>query len=157
MISLLSNILLALLWTAATGAFTFANLLLGFGIGFVILVAAEGRWVDQRYGRKCGCLVSLGFFFVWELVVSNLRVAYDVITPSHRMRAGIIAFPLDAKTDAEIMTFAALLTLTPGTLSLDVSTDRQVMYIHAMYIRDIEQFRQKIKNGLERRVLAVMR
>jgi multicomponent Na+:H+ antiporter subunit E len=73
------------------------------------------------------------------------------------MRPGVIAIPLDAQTDIEITVLANLISLTPGTLSLDVSADRQTLYIHTMYLDDPEAARRGIKRGFERRVLAVTR
>jgi len=73
------------------------------------------------------------------------------------MRPGIVAVPLDAETDAEITLLANLLTLTPGTLSLDVSADRRFLYVHMMYIEDADVARRQIKDGYERRVLEVLR
>lgn len=96
-------------------------------------------------------------FFFWELLLANLRVAYDVLTPRHRMRPGVIAIPLDAQSRGEITLLANFITLTPGTLSLDVSDDRQALYIHAMYIDDADEFRRRIKANLERRMLEVLR
>jgi multicomponent Na+:H+ antiporter subunit E len=96
-------------------------------------------------------------YFGKELLISNLKVLWDVITPQHISRPGIIALPLDARTDAEIMLVANLISLTPGTLSLDLSEDRRSLYIHVMFLDDIEQTRRQIKQGLERRVLEVMR
>jgi multicomponent Na+:H+ antiporter subunit E len=94
-------------------------------------------------------------FYLVELFLANLRVAHDVITPRHRMKPGIIAIPLDVKSDLEIIALTNLITMTPGTLSLDVSTDRRVLYIHAMYIDDLEGLRSKIKDGLEKKVMEV--
>ena len=96
-------------------------------------------------------------FFLWQLLLSNLRVAYDVITPRLHMRPGIIAVPLDAKTDQEITLLANLITLTPGTLSLDVSEDRRVLYVHAMFVDSPDEVRDSIKNGFERRLLELIR
>jgi len=73
------------------------------------------------------------------------------------MRPGILAVPLDAQSDAEITLLANLLTLTPGTLSLDVSPDRRFLYVHIMYITDADATRRRIKDGFERRVLEVLR
>jgi multicomponent Na+:H+ antiporter subunit E len=73
------------------------------------------------------------------------------------MKPGIIAVPLDAETDFEITLLANLITMTPGTLSLDLSDDRKTLYVHAMYITDPEKIRHSIKHDLERRVLAVLR
>ena len=71
--------------------------------------------------------------------------------------AAIVAVPLDAKTDAEITMLANLITVTPGSFSLEVSADRSVLYVHAMYVDDPETFRREIKNGFERRVLELLR
>ena len=68
-----------------------------------------------------------------------------------------MAIPLTAETDAEIAFLANLISLTPGTLSLDVSTDRRVLYIHAIDVQDVDKLRMDIKNGLEARLLEVMR
>jgi len=100
-------------------------------------------------------LVRFALFYLQELFLANLRVAHDVLTPRHRMKPGIIAIPLDAKSDLEIISLANLITMTPGTLSLDVSTDRRVLYIHAMYIDDLEELRSKIKDGFEKEVMEV--
>jgi multicomponent Na+:H+ antiporter subunit E len=98
-------------------------------------------------------------FYLWQMLLSNLRVAYDVVTPTHYMRPGVIAVPLEARTDAEITLLANLITLTPGTLSLDLSADRRILFVHAMYIDhgDVDKARRQIKEGLERRVLQVLR
>ena len=72
---------------------------------------------------------------------------------------GVVAIPLDARTDAEIALLANLITLTPGSVTLDISEDRRVLYVHAMYIDggDVEAYRKSVKEGLERRVLELLR
>jgi multicomponent Na+:H+ antiporter subunit E len=94
-------------------------------------------------------------FYLKELFLANLRVAHDVITPGYYMKPGIIAIPLDTKSDLEIIALTNLVTMTPGTLSLDVSTDRRMLYIHAMYIDDLEGLRSEIKDGFEKKVMEV--
>ena len=96
-------------------------------------------------------------FYLKELILSNFRVLHDVLTPVHHMHPGIIAVPLDAKTDIEILVFSNLLTMTPGTLSLEISPDRSTLFVHAMYIEDAEQFRKEIKDNFEARVLEIFR
>ncbi len=72
---------------------------------------------------------------------------------------GVIAIPLDARTDVEITMLANLITLTPGSVSLDLSEDKRTLYVHAMYIDggDVEAYRRSVKEGLERRVLELLR
>jgi len=158
MTGLLWNILLSLTWAALTADFSPKNLLIGFALGFLILFFARPIAGSPNY-FKARQLFALALFFVWELVLANLRVAHDVMTPTHHMRPGVIAVPLDAASDIGITTLANMISLTPGTLSLDVSTDRRVLYVHFMYIDrdDFDAAREKIKRGFERRVLEVLR
>lgn len=96
-------------------------------------------------------------FILRELVLSTLRVAWEVVTPAKKRRQGIIAVPLDVKTDLEISLLANLITFTPGTLSLDVSSDRSVLYVHTMFVDDPDELRREIKDGFERRVIDLVR
>ena len=79
-----------------------------------------------------------------------------MVTPTHYMKPAVIAVPLDARTEGEIALVANLISLTPGTLSLDVSSDRRVLYLHVMYLDDLEQTRAQIKQ-FEARVLELLR
>jgi multicomponent Na+:H+ antiporter subunit E len=72
------------------------------------------------------------------------------------MRPGIVAIPLDLESDLEILVLTSLITLTPGTLSLDISEDRKTLYIHAMFIENREQIQKLVKEGFERRVREVL-
>ena len=69
------------------------------------------------------------------------------------MRPAILAIPLDVKSDIQLLAFNNLVTMTPGTLSLDISPDRKILYVHAMYVDDIEEVKKEIKTSLENRIL----
>ncbi len=153
----LFNLLLALAWTAITGYFYPGNFIFGFILAFMILRSVQERGASSRYFQKVASVTRFIGFFAKELIKANLRVAYDVMTPKHHMRPGVVAIPLDVRTDAEITLLANLITLTPGTLSLDVSSDRKTLYIHAMYIKDTEETRRSVKEGFERRVMEIFR
>lgn len=105
-----------------------------------------------RYLRRFIRLTSLGVFFLWELVLSSLQVTWDVITPRHLARPGILAIPLDLESDTEITLLANLISLTPGSLSLEVTDDRKTLYIHSMFVDDPEKERQIIKTRWEAKV-----
>lgn len=155
---ILWNVVLALIWVAMTADLTAENFFIGFLLGLVVLQFAKRAVGTTSYLLKIWQAFKLSLFFIRELIRANIRVAYDVLTPRHRMRPGVIAVPLDAITDAEITVLSNLITLTPGTLALDVSADRRVLYIHTMYIdEELDKEREKIKSGFERRVLEVMR
>ena len=153
----LLNLILALVWIAVTGQFEPRNFVFGFVLGFLILFFTRRIVGTPNYGNRMIKVIGLAIFFVRELIKANLRVAYDVLTPGFQLRPGVIAIPLDVQSDTEITILANLITLTPGTLSLDVSADRRVLYIHAMYVDDPEVVRRQIKRGFERRVIEVLR
>ena len=91
--------------------------------------------------------------FLWELLLSSLSVAWDVLTPQHRARPAIIEVPLDVKTDAGILLVTNLISLTPGTLSLDISEDRSTLFVHAMFADDPDALCHELKSGMERWVI----
>lgn len=158
MTGLLWNICLALAWAALTGEFTLENLALGFVLGFIIMFFAR-RVIGTGYTARVFRIFELFAFFIWELIIANFRVAFDVLTPKDLATPGILAIPLDVQSDIEITLLANMITLTPGTVTLDVSADRKVLYLHAMYIDegDVDGFRKRIKEGFERRIIEALR
>lgn len=151
---LLPNVLLALVWLALSGTLTWQNFLLGFVLGYIIL------WLNQRvqgrrnYARKTVVLVRFALFYLWELVQANLRAALSVLRPIRYLSPAVVAVPLNVRSDNEITVLATLITLTPGTLTLDVSDDRKTLYVHTVEMDDPESFRTMIK-ALEARVQEV--
>jgi multicomponent Na+:H+ antiporter subunit E len=151
------NLALAIVWQTVTGAFSLGGLAVGFCVGYAVLGIAQPMFGDSRYFGKLWRIIGFFFYFLKEMVVSSLRVAYDVVTPPIYSRPGVIKVPIEARTDLEITLLANLITLTPGTLTLDVAPDRKSLYVHAMFAGDPEKVRAEIKNGMERRLLELMR
>jgi multicomponent Na+:H+ antiporter subunit E len=149
-----ANLLLALTWVALNGSFTLENLVTGALLGrLVLLVLAKGGVLPAgelgRVERGIGLLGHL----LWQIVLANFRIAMDVISVHHRMRPGVIRLPLDVTSDQEILLLAAMINITPGSVALDVSADRRVMYVHVMHMQNAEEAKREIKEGFERRVL----
>jgi multicomponent Na+:H+ antiporter subunit E len=151
------NILLAFMWAAVMGRFNLSNVVVGVLLGYAVLFVAQPLMGPSNYFSRIHHAIGFAFFYIRQLVLANLRVASDVMTPGARARPGVLAIPLEAQSDAEITLLANLITLTPGSVSLDVSSDRRFLYLHAMYIDDVDQYRQDVKTSFERRVLEVLR
>lgn len=148
----LANLILTFIWVALTGSFEFANVLFGFFLSYFVLWIITRGSGRARYFRMVPKVISFLFFFLYELMKANLQVAWEIGTPKLHMTPGIVGVPLDVKSDAEITMLANLITLTPGTLSLDVSDDKSTLYVHSMYITNREDFIRGIKNGFEKRI-----
>jgi multicomponent Na+:H+ antiporter subunit E len=153
----LSNILLALAWAAVTGSFTLANLLFGFVLGTVALYLIREQVGSTNYLRRGRRIAALALLFLYELALSAWRVAVIVTRRDMALRPGIFAYPLRVDRDFEITLLANLITLTPGTLSVDVSEDRRFLYIHALDCSDPDGVRASIADGFERKIIEAFR
>ena len=151
------NTFIALGYIGVQGQFNLSGFLIGFALGYLALWLTQPLYGKSRYFQRAPKTVKLAGFFLLELLLSNLRVFWDVVTPGHISRPGIVGVPLSAESDMEILLVANLISLTPGTLSVDLSEDRRILYVHVMFLDDPELFRQSIKTGLEQRVLEVTR
>jgi multicomponent Na+:H+ antiporter subunit E len=95
-------------------------------------------------------------FFTRELVIANLRVAWEIITPGLRLSPAIVRVPIDCRTDWETMLLANAVTMTPGTLSLEVDTTDGALFVHSLYVTDRTEFVASI-HKMEHMLLRVMR
>ncbi len=154
---LLINIMLTFIWVAVTGQFVWSNFVFGFLLSFFILWLITRDSATKKYFGQVPKIIGFFFYFLFEMLKANFEVAYDVLTPKFFMKPGIVKYPLTASTDMEITILSNLISLTPGTLIMDLSDDRKVLYIHVMYMKNKDRFINHIKNGLERKLLEIMR
>jgi len=152
----LLNILLALLWGAISGSFAPETLLFGFVVGYLVLILARPMLGPSPYYSRVWRGVSYLGFFLWALLKSSLIVAWDVMTPGIGAVPAVVAYPLSVKSPAAITLLANTISLTPGTLSLDVSDDQETLYVHAMYHGDEPDIVRADLRQLEQRVQALL-
>jgi multicomponent Na+:H+ antiporter subunit E len=153
----LGVILLALAWAAVTGSFTLPNLVFGLVLGSLTLYLVREQRGPFRSAFRPGKVLSLALLFVKELILSAWRVARLVVSPRMELQPGIFAYPLKVDRDFEITLLANLITLTPGTLSVDVSDDKRLLYVHAIDCSDPEAAIKDIETGFERKILEAFR
>lgn len=156
---LLINALLALVWALLAGADEPAAFLVGAIVGFFVLTL-----YNLEYGRRIGRAFGFFLYVLWQIALSSIAVGRAVLRPNRHVRPGIVAVPLDATTPLEILLLASIITLTPGTISVetgqtvgDDTPARRVLFVHALKIDDPEALRASIKHDFERRILAFTR
>jgi multicomponent Na+:H+ antiporter subunit E len=150
-------LLLALAWLALTGSFTIANALLGLVLAVLVSAFAREQRGRNRIAIRLLATVRLAVLFLRELVLSAYRVARLVVTPRMDIRPGIFAYRLKLDRNFEVTLLANLITLTPGTLSVDVSPDRKTLFVHAIDCSDPEKNRRDIAEGFERAIMEAFR
>ncbi|MEM7296351.1 MAG: Na+/H+ antiporter subunit E [Pseudomonadota bacterium] len=151
--SLGTNLLFAVAWVALTGTVTLSGLAAGFVVGFGALWMIQPLFGRTRYFSRVFAWIKLIAMFLYELMASSIHVLWDIVTPRHRANPAIIKMPLDVKTDAGILLVTNLISLTPGTLCLDVIDDRRTLVLHAMFADDPAALCASLKNGMERWVI----
>ncbi len=116
--------------------------------------------IDRTYGRVQIWGSYFIVYLVWQIILSSINIAWLVIQPRLKLDPGIIAVPLTVSSGLEITMLASAITLTPGTLSVDLGknkTGQQVLFVHNLTVGDPEQFRTSIHEGFERLILRVTR
>lgn len=100
--------------------------------------------------------ISFGAFYIGEVVKSNLFILWDVLTPGDLTNSSIIAVDLpEEMTDTQVILVSNLVTMTPGTLSLELTEDRKKLLIHILYTGDVEETRNHITNNYVHRVFSL--
>lgn len=152
----LVNLLLSFIWITITGSLDYSNFLFGFLLGFFFLWVMNKNEEDRRYFYRGPKIIGFAFYFLSEMIKANIQVAYDVITPKYFFKPGIVRFPLTATSDLEINLISMFISLTPGTILLDVTEDKKWIFIHVMYMENKEKFISRMKYS-EGRILEIVR
>ena len=155
----LLNLLLSLVWVALTGHLNYTNFMFGFIMGFFILwlLARVSKVEERNYFYRVPKIILFIFSFFYDMIRANIEVTREIMTPELNMTPGIIAYEHKLKTDFEITMMTNLIALTPGTMVLKISDDKKILYIHGLYVRDKEKFIERMRNGLEKKLIEIIR
>ena len=154
----LLNLLLAVVYVLLTGNFTGLNVIIGFLIACGVMTIYGMGTGRGSYPIRLFRLVRFFFYFMWILFLAILQIAWEIITPGLHQTPRIIRYPVGHLNDVQITTLANCITLTPGTLVVDVSDDREFIYVHCMYAEDRDKAVSELDDlrlHLEREVFAI--
>ncbi|MFC0188095.1 Na+/H+ antiporter subunit E [Fictibacillus aquaticus] len=152
---LIINIIIGIVWMFLSESYTFVSFLCGFAVGVFLLYLLNRFIPDSFYFRYVNAIMYLIYLFAKELILANIEVLKWVYKPKLDMQPGIIALPIDLKKNWEITLLANLITLTPGTLSVDISRDQRYIYIHAIDLPDVNDTIMGIKETFEKAIREV--
>jgi multicomponent Na+:H+ antiporter subunit E len=128
-------------------------------ISFVLGVFVVSFW-DMSYLRRVFWMAVYAIYLTWQIILTNIGLAWVILQPRPKLNPGIISVPLTVTTGLEITTLASSVSLTPGTLSIDLGENEdgeRVLYVHTLTLEDPDIFRARIKNGFESLILRVTR
>jgi multicomponent Na+:H+ antiporter subunit E len=148
----LLNIVLALLWAFLWGSLDIYTLVSGFILGYLLLGVYSRVTQVQGYGGKVLQLIRFLAYFIRILIKANFQIAREVVTPRHHMKPRILRYDVSGMTEAQLTVLANTISLTPGTLVVDVSQDKQNLYVHFMYAEDRDEAIRQL-DELRRRLM----
>ena len=127
---------LAGLYVLWSGNRTGLGLLVGLTLGFVVVSIYDLATAHPNHGHRALRMLRFGAYFLTILVRANLQIAREIMTPGFSQTPRILRYPVDDIDDVQTTVLANCITLTPGTLVVDVSDDDRWLYVHCMYARD---------------------
>lgn len=150
---LLNNFLLAVIWVIATGVATAENFIFGFIIGLGILWITATKKSERKYFTIIPKLGYFALFLIWKIIISNITTVKESLYSKSRLEPGIVKVPLALKDDFQVATLANLVSLTPGTMVMDISDDKKAMYVHVMHLEDKDKFIRELKEDFENKLI----
>lgn len=149
------NLFIATLWLLLQDEVIpqLSTFLMGFIVGIGILYAMHRFYGTQFYLRRVFSIIKLLWLFNWELLLSSYSVLRQITTPKLNITPGIFTYKTALRGDWEITALALLLTLTPGSVVMEVSEEGDMFYIHAM---DIEQSKEAVIRSIGKFEQAIM-
>lgn len=153
---LLLNFMIAFMWMFLHNDWTGPRFIVGFLMGVVVLLGMRRFW-SRLYLEKVWAIIKLILLLLRELIASSYIVVKAVLSPELNIRPAILKYTTELKSDWEVATLITMLCLTPGSVVVEVSEDNRTLFIHAMDIQDVEEYRANIRNTFERAILEVTR
>lgn len=154
---ILLNLLIAFVWMLLNESWNIIIFGIGYVIGFFIILMMRRFFPEQFYGRKIIFIIKLFSLFIMELIKSSVVVAIQVTRPKLNIQPGIFRSETILETDLEITLLSTLLTLTPGSVVMEIDPEAGVMYIHAMDVTEFQNSISITKRKFERAIIEVMR
>lgn len=154
---ILLNVLIALTWMFLSVSFKPTTFIVGYILGLLMLFMLRKSFSSRFYMDRLWAVIKLASLFLKELVLSNFSVLKLIVQPTMPIRPAIFEMPTVLEQEWEITLLSSLITLTPGTVVIDISDDNKTLYIHSIDFEDIDEAVESIRNTFEKAILEVSR
>jgi len=152
----LLTLTLIFLWLALVNKFDAGSLVMGTILGVVIPIYTSNFWPERPMIRSPLKGIVFVLIVAWDIFFANLLVAWIILfRPVSELRSRWIAVPLDLETPEAITALAATITLTPGTVTSDLSADGRTLLVHCLDLADPDAEVARIKNRYEKRIRVI--
>jgi multicomponent K+:H+ antiporter subunit E len=146
---------LALFWLWLNNNLAAGSLVIGLLLGWALPFFARRFWPEREQVSRAWRLLPFAMVVMTDIFVANLKVARAILGPVRRLRPGFARVPLAVRSDVGIMMLANTISLTPGTLSAELSDDRSELLVHYLDEADPDGMVALIKSRYERPLLEI--
>jgi len=143
------SLVLLLVWLLLNNTLSAGHILLGSIIALVLPWATASFWADRLHLHKPGLALRFLLLVLWDITVANIHVAKLILGPRRKLRPAFVYYPLELDNDFAITVLAATISLTPGTVSIDVSSDHRTLLVHGLDVDDEVALIAEIKSRYE--------
>lgn len=140
-------------WVTLWEALSWANFLGGVVVGLATLHLMPPRESIFEVGIRPWAALKLLIYFLWQLVEASALVAWEVITPLNRVNAAVVSVRLRSQLAGIITSVASMVSLTPGTVTLEVDEKNSTLFIHVLHLKSVEQTQESVRR-LEELIVA---
>ncbi len=152
----LLTLILTLVWMLLQNDMSAGMLVFGLILGILIPWGTSIWWPDTPKGFRAGKMIGYGVIVIWDIICANIEVAWIVISvPAAKLKPAWIVVPLNLRAPEAITMLAGTITLTPGTVSADLSDHGNSLLVHVLHTDDPDRVRDDIKTRYEARLLEI--
>ncbi|MEM9425689.1 MAG: Na+/H+ antiporter subunit E [Pseudomonadota bacterium] len=152
----LLTLILAIVWVLLQNQVSAGMVVFGIILGIIIPWMTSIWWPEAPKAFRLGKMVGYSAIVIYDIIIANLEVAWIVLTvPNAKLKPAWIVVPLELKQPEAITVLAGTITLTPGTVSADLSAEGHSLLVHVLHTDDPDSVRDEIKQRYERRLLEI--
>ncbi len=152
----LLTLILAVVWILLQNEISAGMVVFGIILGIIIPWMTSIWWPDTPKGFRLGKMIGYSGIVIWDIIIANIQVAWIVLTvPNAKLKPAWIVVPLKLTQPEAITILAGTITLTPGTVSADLSDEGHSLLVHVLHTDDPDGVREDIKDRYERRLLEI--
>lgn len=150
------TLLLAIVWVLLQNELSAGMVVFGIILGIIIPRMTSIWWPDTPKGFRLGKMFSYSLIVMWDILIANIQVAWIVLTvPNSKLKPAWIVVPLEVRQPEAITMLAGTITLTPGTVSADLSSEGHSLLVHVLHTDDPDAVLDEIKTRYERRLTEI--
>lgn len=153
----LLSVFLLLIWLLLNNTVAMGHVVLGAGLAVLIPFLTMGFWPERVCVRRPWILLKFLAVVLWDIVVANLNVAVLILGSTRKLQPAFMLLDLDIRSPLGVSLLANTISLTPGTVSCEVSADRRQLLVHALHVTDVEASIREMKQRYEQPLIEVLR